>query len=163
MIKENIKQDEILLVGIQVRTNNAEEYKKLDGKIFPLVRRYFHEALAEKIPHRKNPATTFCAYTDYESDHTGDYTYFIGEEVTEVSEELLGEFEVLTIPSQSYAKFTTGPASMPAILENAWKEIWEMSPEKMGGERRYHTDYEIYDERAQDHENIVMDLYIGIS
>lgn len=53
-----LEKPEILLVGICVRTNNKHEVNKMDGKIFPLVRKYFHEALAEKIPHRKNPGTT---------------------------------------------------------------------------------------------------------
>ena len=74
MHKKIIKQEPILLVGLKTRTNNAQEAGKLDGKIFPLVRKYFHEGLAEKVPHREKPGTTFCVYTDYESDYTGDYT-----------------------------------------------------------------------------------------
>ena len=156
MKKEIINQNKILLVGMQVRTNNAQEYKKLDGKIFPLVQRYFHEGLSEKIPCRKNPGTTFCAYTDYETDYTGDYTYFIGEEVTEFDDPLPEGFDILTVPAQAYAKFTTKPAPMPEVLTDAWQKIWNMLPEELGGTRRYHTDFEIYDERAADHQNIVM-------
>ena len=163
MIKDHVKQKSILLLGIQVRTNNTLEYKKLDGRIFPLVQRYFHEGLVAKIPHRKKPGTTFCAYTDYESDHHGDYTYFIGEEVSDFPSPLPEGFETLRIPEQSYAKFTTGPAPMPDVLSDAWQEIWEMNPEDLGTTRRYHTDFEIYDERAADHQNIVMDLYIGLN
>lgn len=162
MKQDIFQRDPILLVGIQVRTNNAQEFKKLDGKIFPLVQKYFHHNLAEKIPHRKKPGTTFCAYTDYESDYQGDYTYFIGEEVSSFETPFPEGFEKLVIPQQVYAKFTTGPAPMPEVLEDAWQTIWDMPSEKLGGTRRYHTDFEIYDERAADHQNIVMDIYIGL-
>lgn len=119
--------------------------------------------MAEKISNRKKPGTTFCAYTDYETDHNGEYTYFIGEEVSSFISPLHEGFQKLVIPKQRYAKFTTGPAPMPDVIVNAWKEIWEMSPKHLGGHRSYKTDFEIYDERATDHQNIVLDLYIGIT
>lgn len=149
------------LIGIQVRTNNQTEVDPLTGKIFPIVKRFFHEQLSAKIPNRIKPGTTFCCYTNYESDHTGDYTYFIGEEVTSLQDVPAG-FETLIIPAQTYAKFTTPPAPMPDVVRNAWFSIWTMTDSDLGGKRRYLTDFEIYDERASDHQNIVMDLYIGI-
>lgn len=163
MHKEIVQSEEIRLLGIQVRTNNKQEYNKLDGKIFPLVQRYFHESLADLITQRKKPGTTFCAYTEYESDYQGDYTYFIGEEVTQFESVLPEGFKSLVIPAQRYARFTTGPAPMPDVLANAWQQIWTMDSTTLGGQRRYHTDFEIYDERASDHQNIVMDIYIGLN
>jgi len=160
MQKIVIKNPEIKLVGICVRTSYQEELDKMGGSIFPCGKKYFHEELFEKIPNRKKPGTTFCAYTDYESDYKGAYTYFIGEEVTSL--DLPDGFSSLVIPEQTYAKFTTGPAPMPDVVVNAWKEIWEMSSDDLGGERSYQTDFEIYDERVQDHNNIVLDIYIGL-
>ncbi len=157
--KQTVERPEITCVGIQVRTSFETELE--EGKIGPCVQSYFHQGLFDKIPHRNSPGTTFCAYTDYESDYRGGYTYFIGEEVTSI-DELPEEFTVLNIPFQSYAKFTSGPASMPGVVRGAWQEIWEMTPQELGGERRYHTDFEIYDERAVDHHNVILDLYIGI-
>lgn len=151
----------IQLVGITVRTNNVQEADKLKGKIFPCIQKYFHGSLADNISARAKPGTTFCAYTDYESDYNGDYTYFIGEEVASFDSVPEG-FETLTIPAQSYAKFTTEPAPMPDVIVNAWQAVWKMSPNELGGPRSYLTDFEIYDERAADHQNIVLDLYIGI-
>ena len=160
---EILERPEILLVGLCVRTNNKHEVNKMDGKIFPLVKTYFHEALAEKIPHCKKPGTTFCAYTDYESDEHGDYTYYIGEEVTAFDENLPKGFQKLIIPAQTYAKFTTNPDPMPDVLLKAWNTVWTSSPEDLGGKRTYGVDFELYDERASDHQNIVLDLYIAIA
>lgn len=162
MKKTVIKRPEIKLVGLSVRTNNREEYNKMTGKIFPLVQRYFHQALFNKILNRKTPGTTYCAYTNYESDHTGDYTYYIGEEVSSFDSKLSSEFQTLIIPPQKYAKFTTLPAPMPDVLVKAWGDIWKMSPKELGGIRSYLTDFELYDERASDHQKIIMDLFIGI-
>ncbi|NGX50336.1 MAG: hypothetical protein K1060chlam2_00180 [Chlamydiae bacterium] len=159
MKREIVQREAIKLCGIQVRTSYQKELNKMEGEIFNCVQRYFQQALFEKISKRKNPGTTICGYTDYESDYKGAYTYFIGEEVTSFENE---EFERVIIPKQTYAKFTTEPAPMPQVIVNAWEEIWKMSPEDLGGKRRYQTDFEIYDERAADHQNIVLDLYIGI-
>jgi predicted transcriptional regulator YdeE len=71
-------------------------------------------------------------------------------------------FQTLVIPKQQYVKFTTRPAPMPDVILNAWKEIWKMSPNELGGKRCYLTDFEIYDERAADHQNIVLDICVGI-
>lgn len=153
---------EIKLVGICVRTSYQQELDKINGHIFSCIRRYFHESLAEKIPNRAKPGTTFCAYTDYETDHLGAYTYFIGEEVTSF-DELPKDFQTLNIPKQHYTKFTTDPTPMPQVIVNTWETIWSLSPKQLGGKRRYHTDFEIYDERAADHQNIILDVYIGVA
>jgi predicted transcriptional regulator YdeE len=153
---------EIKLVGISVRTSYDNEIDKMNGKIFPCVRQYFHGGICGKILNRAKPGTTYCVYTDYESDHKGVYTYFIGEEVSSF-DHLPEGLQTLTIPTQNYAKFTTQPAPMPNVIVNAWETIWKMSVQELGGNRRYHTDFEIYDERAADHQNIILDVYIGIS
>jgi len=157
-----ITRPEIKFVGIGVRTSYQQELDKMKGNIFPCVRKYFHESLCEKIPNRAKQGTTFCAYTDYESDYTGVYTYFIGEEVNTFDCLLAEGFQGMVIPEQHYIKFTTTPAPMPEVIVNAWNKIWNMSSADLGGKRSYQTDFEIYDERAADHQNIVLDLYIGI-
>jgi predicted transcriptional regulator YdeE len=64
---------------------------------------------------------------------------------------------------QKYVKFTTTPVPMPDVIVNAWNSIWKMSSAELEGKRRYHTDYEIYDERAKDHQNIILDIWVGIT
>ena len=155
---------EIKLVGITTRTNNTHLFERdpATNKIAATVQKYFHNGLAEKIVARKKPGTTFCVYTNYESDFTGDYTYFIGEEVTSFKD--VGEgFETMTIPVQNYAKFTNKPGAMPAVCIDMWQNIWKMKATDFGGERAYIADFELYDERSVDHNNVTLDIYIGIS
>lgn len=162
MIQTHTKLPEIKLMGISTRTRNSDEIDPARGKIFGCIQQYFHGQLANQIPNRKKAGTTFCAYTEYESDHTGEYTYFIGEEVTDFSLVPVG-FKTHTIPAQDYVKFTNGPGPMPEVVREPWFAIWKMSSEDFGGTRTYLTDFEIYDERAADHEKIILDIYIGIS
>lgn len=161
MKKTQTSLSQIKLMGITARTNNANEANVSLAKITPTVQKYFHEDLPAKIPHRAKPGTTFCAYTDYESDVTGDYTYFIGEEVSSF-EDVPEGFQTLSIPAQVYAKFTTEPGPMPHVIIEAWQKIWQMTSEDFGGSRCFSADFEVYDERASDHQNVILDVYIAI-
>lgn len=163
MQKTTSELRELKLVGITTRTNNAKIFERepSTNQIAATVQKYFHNKLAEKINHRKTPGSTFCVYTNYESDVNGDYTYFIGEEVTEF-DSIQKEFETLIIPPQSYAKFTCQPGPMPMVCINMWQNIWKMQPSDLGGERAYIADFEVYDERSNDHNNVILDIYIGI-
>ena len=151
----------IKLVGIQSRTNNALEMNESDRKIPGTIQKYFQNRLYEKISNRKKPGVTYCVYTDYESDFNGDYTFFIGEEI-DFSSDVNLDFKTLTIPTQTYVKFTNGPGQMPEVCVNAWKKIWDMSVSDFGGKRVYVADFEIYDERSQDPKNTILDIYVGI-
>lgn len=161
MEKSSITLEEIKLVGITARTNNANEMDPEKGIIGKTLEKFFSNGLAEKIPNRKKPGNLYCVYTNYESDETGDYTYFVGEAVT-TFENLDKDFETLTIPMQSYAKFNIGPGKMPQACIEAWQKIWQMGEKDFGSPRNYIADFEIYDERAHDPENSVFDIYIGI-
>lgn len=163
MKKIKTQLPEIKLVGITTRTNSVQEFSSDPAKrrISATVQKYFHGGLADKIVNRKNPGTTLCVYTNYESDFMGDYTYFIGEEVT--SFEGVGEgFECLTIPAQQYVKFTNEPKPMPAACIDMWQSIWNMSAVDLGGERSYVADFEVYDQRSADQSKTILDIYIGI-
>jgi len=152
----------VTLVGITCRTSNAHIFESdpSTNKIAATVQNYFHNGLSAKILYRKTPGTTYCVYTNYESDFAGEYTYFIGEEVTSV-ENIPTGFETLSIPSQKYAKFANNPGPMPDVCINMWKKIWAMAPTELG-ERSYVADFEVYDERSRDHQNVTLDIYIGI-
>jgi predicted transcriptional regulator YdeE len=158
-----VERSEIKLIGIRARTSYSQELNPMEASIFKCVQKFFHETLFEKIPNRKNPGTTICAYSEYESEYKGAYTYFIGEEVTAVPSPLPEGLHALTIPPQRYVRYTSGPAPMPEVVVNAWKNIWSLSPKELGGKRSYLTDFELYDERAADHTAIVLDIYIGIT
>ncbi|MBS4167043.1 Uncharacterized protein NEOC65_002148 [Neochlamydia sp. AcF65] len=161
MLKTIIQLPEIKLVGITSRTNNSLEKDPSSAKISSTIQTYFQGACSEKILYRAKPGITYCVYTDYESDLKGDYTYFIGEEVSKFAEMAEG-FSALVIPARNYVKFTSNPGTLPSLCINMWQEIWSMSAQDLGGEREYLADFEIYDDRASNHQNAILDIYIGI-
>lgn len=162
MQKTVTKLPEVKFIGIKCRTNNASEQDPTMAKIGTMIQKYFQTAVPEKIANRSNPGTTYCIYSEYDSDQNGDYTYFIGEEVLAVSDVLEGMSE-LTIPAQNYIKFTNGPGSMPEVCISVWQKIWSMTSKELGGLRSYVADFEIYDSRAANPNTTVLDVYVGIN
>ncbi|AIF81011.1 transcription activator [endosymbiont of Acanthamoeba sp. UWC8] len=161
MKRINVTHDEIKLIGIKVRTSNKAEFNPSTAKIGATIERYFINQIAGKVADRKNPGTTICLYMEYESDMDGEYSYFIGEEVTSY-DNLPEGLNTHTIPSQTYVKFTTQSGVMPNVVINAWQQIWQMSASDLGGIRSYRADFEIYDTRSKDPNNTIVDIYIGI-
>lgn len=161
MQENNIRRDEIKLAGIKGRTSLEIETTPDKSVISPIVMNYFHNGLAEKIQDRTKAGVTYCIYTEYESDYRGEYTYFIGEEVSSF-DNIHDDLTSLIIPAQTYTKLTNGPGPMPSVCIDLWKKIWEMSDEEIGGEREYIADFEIYDDRASDHNNVILDIYVGV-
>lgn len=152
---------EIKLVGLTARTNNEAEKEMQTAKIAPTLQKFFDEALQTKIRNRKNPGRVLAVYTNYESDFTGDFTYFLGEEVTSF-EEVSANLDTLLIPAQTYAKFTSNPGRMPSLVIDMWQKIWKMTPTELGDRRAYKADFEVYDARSHDPENTIVDVYIGL-
>jgi predicted transcriptional regulator YdeE len=160
MKKELINKPEIKLVGLAVRTNNKNERNPNTSKIGGLAGQFWNQNIVSKIAHRKNPGITLSVYTEYDSDEHGDYTYFIGEEVSSF-ENMSSELQKLTIPAAKYQKFTTPIGKMPEVVINAWQQIWKMSASDFEGDRVYIADFEVYP-RALDPANMSVDIYIGI-
>lgn len=151
----------IKLVGISARTSTKAEMDATTAKIGATMQHFFMQGLQSKITNRKHPGKVFAVYTNYESDEHGDYTYFLGEEVS--SFEDIGQgLETLTINAQHYVKFTSDPGQMPTVVIDMWQKIWKMNALDLGGKRAYHADFEVYDERSHDQNNVILDVYIGI-
>lgn len=161
MKKELVNKSEIKLVGLTARTNNKNEMNPATSKIGELAGRFWGQNIAGQISNRKNPGVTLSVYTEYDSNEHGDYTYFIGEEVSSF-ENIPAGLQKLAIPAAKYQKFTTPSGKMPEVVINAWQHIWEMSANDFGGERAYVADFEVYDKRAVDPANTSLDIYIGI-
>lgn len=147
--------------GITVRTSNKDEMNPKTAKISGCIQQFYGQKLYEKIENPINPAVAIGAYTNYVSDHTDEYTYFIGMEVADTVE-CPAELEKLVIPAGTYVEFTTDKGKMPDILVAKWKEIWEMTPQDFGAPRAYKVDFELYDQTTTDYNNVQPKIYIGI-
>lgn len=161
MKRELVSKPEIKLMGLSVRTNNQNEMNPLTSKIKGLVEKYYRENVADQIPQRKHPGVTLLAYTNYDSDEFGNYTCYIGEE-TLTLETVPEGLQTLTIPKSHYQKFTTPAGIMPEVVISAWQKIWQMTAAELGGKRAFSVDFEVYDQRAKDANNAIIDIFINI-
>lgn len=162
MRKELITFKPTKIVGVERRIIQDGSHPSMYEQIDKFVHNYLETSIASQIPERKKPGTTYCVYTDYAKDHAGDFTYFIGEESDVEDNELTGDLASVEIPAQKYMRFTNGPAAMPHVLLNVWQAVWSMDSKELGGERSYLCNFEVYDERAKDPNNVELDVYIGL-
>lgn len=147
------------VVGITARTNNAQEMSG-NGKIGDVWQTFLQPSLVAKIPN-KIGVDPIAVYTDYETDHTGHYTYLLGLPTAPV-EALPANLTVKHIPAGRYAVFSSDRGPLIQVVPEIWQRIWSMSPKELGGTRSFKTDFEIYDQRAADPENAQIDVYVGL-
>ena len=161
--KTRVTLPALQLAGISTRTNNAENFEGSPPKhtIAATIQNYFGQSIPSQLHNRIHPGTTYCVYTEYESDWKGDYTYFIGEAISGFAE-VQDPLKRIMIPEQTYMKFTSQCGPMPAVCVELWEAIWKMSPAELGGKRAYTADFEVYDTRATDPNATVLDIYISI-
>jgi len=147
------------IVGVSARTNNAHEMAG-NGKIGSVWQSFLQPSLIAKIPNKVG-VDPIAVYTDYETDHTGYYTYLLGLPVSP-GESVPASFIVKRVPAGRYAVFTSGRGPITRVVPEIWQRIWAMSAKELGGKRAFQSDFEIYDQRAADPENAQIDVYVGL-
>ena len=153
------QQESFTVVGIAARTTNAKEMTA-DGVIGKFWARLYQEGLIAKIPNKAD-GNIVAVYTDYASDHNGEYTYVLGARVKTVGE-LPAGMVAKTVPVGKYAVFTSEQGRAYQVVPQIWQKINSLLKTTTGGDRVYRADFEVYDERARDPQNTVVDVYVGI-
>jgi predicted transcriptional regulator YdeE len=153
------EQEAFFVVGLSTRTNNANQAggKNVIGDIW---HSFLSQNLAAKIPN-KIGVDLFAVYTDYESDHTGDYTYLLGMPVSSI-EQIPTGLTIKSVPGGIYSVVTSNKGSVMQVVPEVWQRIWSMPPAELGGPRAFRADYEIYDQRASDPDDAQIDVYVGL-
>lgn len=119
------------LAGIARRTSNAHP-----EQIGAFWGRFRAEKIAQQLPQRTSDAI-YALYSEYDSDHTGEYTMLLGYEVPTDAEVPEGMHKV-PIPAAAYAVVDArGP--QPETLTTAWQQVWSSSLP-----RSYGCDFDIY-------------------
>jgi predicted transcriptional regulator YdeE len=154
-----VQQSGFTVIGIAVRTTNAKEMTA-DGLIGKQWGRLFQEGILDKIPNKADQST-IAVYTDYASDKNGEYTFLLGAKVTSDANIPAG-LVAKKIPAGKFAVFTTEKGPGPKVVPEAWIKINSLPQSAIGGDRLYRADFEIYDQRATDPQNLQADIYVGI-
>lgn len=149
-----ITREEQKIIGIEARTSNVAEANPQTAKIPALWQKFFQ--VEEKIPNRKNTDTILATYTDYEGDHTGEYSLIVSSEVSSL-ERIPNDMVGAVIPSARYLVFTA-EGQMPAALIETWAQIWQYFSDNLEYHRTYTTDFELHDKNDESK----ADVYIAI-
>jgi CubicO group peptidase (beta-lactamase class C family)/predicted transcriptional regulator YdeE len=154
-----VEQPGFTVVGIAARTINAREMTA-DGVIGKQWARLMQDGVLTKIPNKADQSIV-AVYTDYASDHNGEYTYLLGARVTSDGDVPAG-MVAKKIPGGRFAVFTSEKGPAPTVVPETWMKINSLPKSATGGDRVYQADYEVYDERAMDPHNLQVDVYVGI-
>lgn len=147
-----VKQEERWLVGLAVRTDNSKAMEDI-----PEVTAEFQEGWQEKIQNCISD-DIFCAYLEYEGDHTEPYTFIIGCQVSSVDEIPEG-MVVKKLEGGTYAKVDV-QGEYPHSLIDAWQSIWEHDESL---DRSYTTDFELYGQNFTEEDNCQFSIYLALN
>lgn len=156
---KTVQQPGFTVIGIAARTSNAKEMTA-DGIIGKQWGHFYQDGVMGKIPNKAGQSI-IAVYSDYASDKNGEYTFLLGVKVTSDSDVPAG-MVAKKIPAGRYAVFTTEKGPGQKVIPEAWMKINSLPKSAVGGDRVYRADYEVYDERASDPQNLQADIYIGI-
>ncbi|MEC0242187.1 GyrI-like domain-containing protein [Paenibacillus dokdonensis] len=147
-----------VLTGISIRTSNQRELSG-EGQIPSLWERYFQSGQQSRTD-LIHPHLLYALYTDYESDVNGEYTLLLGHE----QDHLLSAEDTAStayIPEADYIKFTTEKGPMGQVVPQLWQEIWDYF-QNSEYERTYTGDFELYDLREFNPEEVIVDIYMAV-
>jgi predicted transcriptional regulator YdeE len=154
-----VQQEGFTVVGIAVRTSNAEQMTP-ERPIGKQWERLFKEGVLAAIPNKAD-GNIVALYTEYASDKDGEYTYVLGARVTKV-ESVPAGMVAKNVPAGRYAMFTSERGPVQTVVVEMWRRVWETPKGALGGDRTYKADFEVYDQRAQNPADSVVDLYISV-
>jgi len=146
------------VIGIGARTTNAKEATG-DGMIPRQWQKFFLEGNLTKIPN-KISGNIYALYSDYASDHNGEYDFVIGAMVKEGTLPPPG-MVAKNVAGGHFAVLNSEKGPLAKVVPQAWQAIFKLEAEKKI-RRTYKTDFEIYDQRSQDPQNAQVDLYVGL-
>src|SRR5215475_2987135 len=108
-----VEKEGFLVIGISARTSNAKEGTE-EGVIGKMWGRLFQDGVVAKIPNKADQ-NIIAVYTDYASDHNGEYTYVLGARVTSDADVPAG-MVAKKIPAQKFAVFTSEKGPAPKVV-----------------------------------------------
>ena len=142
MVPRLVTHEEATVLGIAVVTSNAAEANPAKGKIAGLWTRFYQEDVLSKIPGKKTPVVPLGVYTNYESDHTGQYQLMAGAAVDAAAPTPEGMLRA-TIPAGTYLLFEA-EGDMPGVVVETWKTVWSYFSGPSDHVRAYATDFEMH-------------------
>lgn len=127
------------MVGAYVLTSHEIEASESTALISELEMRFFDQWLGGLIPYRLDRCEWMEVYTEYESDHLGEFTFIKGHRVWQI-EDVPEGMMAIEVPRRRYAVFTVDPDKDFGFSDTE-EEILRYFSETPKYERAYLTDF----------------------
>ncbi|MFI0976129.1 beta-ketoacyl synthase N-terminal-like domain-containing protein [Streptomyces sp. NPDC021093] len=151
----------LVVAGLTTPTNNADDQDGLVA-VTHVWERFIADGLADRLTGAAGNSALHAVYTDYESDHNGDFTYLLGYAVDDPAA-LPDGMQIRRIPASKYAVFTSGRGPLLKTGLAAWRRIWELEDSgRLPGERTYVADFEVHEHHDPDLQDGLSRIYVGI-
>jgi predicted transcriptional regulator YdeE len=137
-----VTHEGMTVLGIDATTTNAAEGDPAKARIPKLWARFYAEDVLSKLPRKRPPVLPVGVYTDYESDHNGQYRILAGAAVEEGAAVPEGVGRA-AVPGGKYLMFR-GEGQMPAVVVQTWMSVWHYFAESRDHVRAYTADFELY-------------------
>ncbi|MCK0470963.1 GyrI-like domain-containing protein [Halalkalibacter sp. APA_J-10(15)] len=153
-----VELDSFYFAGVGTKTSNEKELTA-EGVIPKMWEQFYQQSISEMIENKKDN-TVLALYSDYESDVSGAYFFRIGHQLQSRSDQKEGVV-LKEIPAAEYIIFTSKKGPISEVVPQLWQEIWNYFSTSIEI-RSYSGDFEIYDERAGNPNEAIVDIYIAI-
>lgn len=132
----------LTIAGLATRTTNQAEADPHTGLIGPLYQRFFTENISQQLTSA-DLTSRYGVYTNYASDHQGEYDLIVGHAVSADQLQPDGLTHVM-IPAQRYLRWQA-TITQPSDVIGMWMQIWEYFSQPQPHQRSYTADFEYYD------------------
>ncbi len=151
-METSVVTKELSIIGKELQTNNSRL-----PELVKFWEKFQEEKTLREIPHKLDEHTIIALYTNYASDHTGDYSFILGAPVCSIKRvpsQMIG----ISTPKTQFAKITArGP--IPESIQKAWSYIWSDAFPYI---RAYTYDFELYEPHKLNQTIPEVDIYISI-
>ena len=139
----------LMLAGLSVKTNNANEKKEETAKIMQLWDDYETTGTYGKTFNKNVHSPMYCFYSEYEDGLAGDFKATVAIEVTKPKNAVI-------IENERYLVFSN-EGELPEIVAQTWKEIFEYFENNDKYTRKFNIDFEKYSNKDD------IEIYISIN
>ena len=142
------------IIGIKTRTANDGRA----GKDIPMLwGKFMENGVKDRIPNKMDDSI-YCLYSNYEGDHLQPYDVIIGCKVS-ATDQIPDGMILHHVDTGNSAKFVAkGSLVKGEAVVKTWFQIWDADIN-----RKFSTDYEVYDERSSDIQNAEVDIFVSVN
>lgn len=130
------------MVGLSIRTTNAEEADPSTARIPALWNRFGREEWPRRLEMLDTEGPILAVYSGYESDMSGSYRLLLGRGLIGAPP-VPRPLELIETSGGDYLAFPC-PGPLPQAVIKGWRDVWAFFARPESPARAYTADFEIY-------------------